>query len=1030
MGIESLDPIAVTTISLALVEGLKLVGKGLLEEGAPDLLLEPIKQPLQRLIVRGPHQRAQEKAMLGAVKAALQIAGAPADADGFERYVLNLGFDQLQARDNKALRREIARAALMMTEPDPSLISNELLRQLNWPTSRRPELANFLSALHQELASLEDWNALIQAADQAQVRRYLRGMTTSLSHVEAYARDQMALRGLDPDKPETQALEEYVNHLLVSHSRLSFLFIKPAGRPGQARSEAELEAVFVPLEVEDPEARFSQEARQTKDAGSGDRSEDDRPRTMNINEVLERYPVFLLKGLPGSGKTTLLRHLTTCFAGGQAGANLSWTAQPLLPIFVPLRNFGRYLDTHKREYTSPAPSALRRFIEDYFAEYELEFTPGFFHDRLKEGHCLVLLDGLDEVADRDQRAMVAQMVSAFIKHYAPLGNRFGLASRPKGYDEVAEYLPRPVVCTVQPLEPESRDDLVRNLLKILEPDAQRRQSQISDLLADIRRKEKVDELSRNPLFCTTLVLVYKYRGTTLPERRVDVYKELVELLLGFWDTHRAEREGVAGVRELVLVDGTGRAFLDEGQAVEAKQRALVHVADWMQDNGLSETTQQDVENKLAQFFSENEGAQINEKAAWARNFLSVAHQRSGLFIEVQPGVFAFSHQSFREYLAATALIEDLDPEMAQTALDHATDPWWDEVILLAAAHPMLSPKRREFLLQKMLDAGHIVLAGRCAVDAGARLPAPMRERVMGLLHQHMTEERRDPKERYAAGEALDELGWLPDDLNAWLPCPKCADGGGDLLAMRYPVTNAGFERFIAAGGYENSDWWDGRDSPGWKWRETPPGYRGEGAVKEPEYWRQARFGRERRGYPVVGVSWYEASAYAAWLADVLRRARAGEAGLPDEERALVADLPARDVTQIRLPTEDEWRRMAGGTADKNRYPWDAPKGPATADEAAIAARCNVSASGVGGTSAVGMYPLGESIPNHLMDMGGNVWEWTNSWYDKEDSVRVLVGGSWYHGTGHARCASRYRDFPNYSHFNFGFRLVSPIVSGS
>ena len=140
------------------------------------------------------------------------------------------------------------------------------------------------------------------------------------------------------------------------------------------------------------------------------------------------------------------------------------------------------------------------------------------------------------------------MVSAFIKHYGPAGNHFGLASRPRGYDEVAIHLPRPIVCEVQRLTPECRDQLVTNLLKVLEPDARLRQEETPALLADMRAKAKVDELSLIPLFCTTLVLVYKYRSATLPERRVDVYKELVDLLLGFWDTSRWEREYTADSR--------------------------------------------------------------------------------------------------------------------------------------------------------------------------------------------------------------------------------------------------------------------------------------------------------------------------------------------------------------------------------------------------------------------------------------------------------------------------------------------------
>ena len=194
-----------------------------------------------------------------------------------------------------------------------------------------------------------------------------------------------------------------------------------------------------------------------------------------------------------------------------------------------------------------------------------------------------------------------------------------------------------------------------------------------------------------------------------------------------------------------------------------------------------------------------EGASRLEDKAWACNFLAVAHQRSGLFIEAQPGVFAFSHQNFREYLAATALIDRLDRDMLEIVLANAQDPWWEEVILLGAAHPKLSSPRRAFLLAEMLEAGHLVLAGRCAVDAGARLPAPLRRRIQKDLHARMIDASLAPTERYVAGEILDELGWLPDDLNTWVRCAGCADDGGDLMVARYPVTNAQFERFVVSG---------------------------------------------------------------------------------------------------------------------------------------------------------------------------------------------------------------------------------------
>lgn len=206
---------------------------------------------------------------------------------------------------------------------------------------------------------------------------------------------------------------------------------------------------------------------------------------------------------------------------------------------------------------------------------------------------------------------------------------------------------------------------------------------------------------------------------------------------------------------------------------------------------------------------------------------------------------------------------------------------------------------------------------------------------------------------------------------------------------RYPVTCGQYQLFMEAGGYQNSQWWS---AAGWEWLQANP-------VKQPLYWSEDL---AQSKHPVCGVSWYEAEAYARFVSK-------------------------------RLPTEAEWEKAASWDTAlmcRRTYPW----GEAPPD----AYRCHHHQV-AGQTTSVDAYPAGQSACG-CYDMLGNVWEWTDSWFDGykgfvsypyigysqayfDRQHRVLKGGSWATRPWALRCSFRNWYHPGVRQIFAGFRCV-------
>ena len=159
-----------------------------------------------------------------------------------------------------------------------------------------------------------------------------------------------------------------------------------------------------------------------------------------------------------------------------------------------------------------------------------------------------------------------------------------------------------------------------------------------------------------------------------------------------------------------------------------------------------------------------------------------------------------------------------------------------------------------------------------------------------------------------------------------------------LFLDRYPVTNREYYEFVAAGGYRQMALWDESVLPAvldFVDRTDQPG---------PKYWEKGCYPAGAERHPLVGVSWYEAAAYARWIGK-------------------------------RLPSDAEWVKagcwpvpLSSTARSQRRYPWGD-----TMDRA----KANLWGSGPGRTVPVEEYAAGVSVGG-VYQLIGNVWEWTSS----------------------------------------------------
>lgn len=141
----------------------------------------------------------------------------------------------------------------------------------------------------------------------------------------------------------------------------------------------------------------------------------------------------------------------------------------------------------------------------------------------------------------------------------------------------------------------------------------------------------------------------------------------------------------------------------------------------------------------------------------------------------------------------------------------------------------------------------------------------------------------------------------------------------------------------------------------------------------------------RENHPVTAVNFFDAGAFAHWL--------------------------ERD-----LPSEEQWEKAARGTSDERIYPWGMRFD---------VRRLNSRGAKKRDTTPVDHYLEGAS-PFGILDMSGNVWEWTETWFDENQDLMVLKGGCHALTKQYATISCRHFNDPGFANNLTGFRTVEVL----
>jgi formylglycine-generating enzyme required for sulfatase activity len=719
------------------------------------------------------------------------------------------------------------------------------------------------------------------------------------------------------------------------------------------------------------------------------------------DEIVSTSQHLLLIGDIGAGKTTLGRHICYSIAKTLAQNPAPQTPEAVWPIFLPLFELESYLyskkyaDTRKTGRESP----IIDFLYDYF-----QFLPGadfpltFWQNLLKNYQCLIIFDGLDEISTTDHQVAIIELTDRLMADYPQLKSIITL--RPEAY-KPSWFNPYYRLSILLKFDQAKQEELISKLYAKVKSSLGKRlnlKPNAPERFKDLLQTPELRLRMGAPLFLTIAFLHHLFLGSEFPVGITSIHEKLIELTLYDWDKIKARTMS----RRLGEEPALGQSPYKLSDELEVLSYLAWHL--YQTTDSLQIFKKETTADPLIKWLVETDRSLSERQARQSvLQIIETISNRSDILTASLPKL-AFRDEADVVFLAARYLADN--SQSRQDFLSYLPEAQWHKLTfivsdLLALRGPDLANDFLAFILKNAQTkpgqpyAEQILLIALCLTRLEPDL-LPIKEeitqRILGILSDKLQITKLqtriglgrvlgkigDPRigEMVLVEKGTFDMGWdfFPEDR------PSHKVFLNDFYIDKYPVTNSQFEAFIREGGYTKPEYWT---EEGWKWVQQTQ-------RTCPKFWHDPNYNWPN--YPVVGVSWYEAAAYAKWA-------------------------------EKRLPTEAEWEKAARGPTGVE-WPW----GNEFRGDFVNSAEGEEQ---VGGTTPIGIYPAGASYYGAL-DMSGNISEWTESWYgpypgntkgdfpEKENS-RVRRGGNWGWDHDFARCTCRVPSPPTTSYAVTGFR---------